>query len=435
MTRLCNWLGCVVAAAVLVLTGASVAVAEEHAGPNKVVINSDLVLEINGRKTFVIGFTLPPPPDSKAPNGRPAYEEIREGGGNFFRTGPMGAESKWDDAWIASEQQYQDAAARYGMYCAPWLKELSGVKQGDAEKEKRLREVIEKFKDHPALGVWKGEDEPEWGKRPIPPMVNAAKIIHETDPNHPIWIVQAPRGTVETMKAYDATYDITGVDIYPISYPPGKHVPAHPNKEISMVGDYAQTMMQVSGGKKPVWLTLQVAFSGTTRAGTVLRMPTFPELRYMTYQSIVTGARGLIYFGPHLPAAQSDRDKKLGWNWTFWQKVLRPVLEEIGDKSPLNAALVAPNSKLKLNVQGIPAGVGKELEYIVRETPDAIFLIATKRQGETLQATFSGLPKNVTSADVLFEEPRKVEIKDGQLADWFAPFDVHVYRILKDRRE
>ena len=29
---------------------------------------------------------------------------------------------------------------------------------------------------------------------------------------------------------------------------------------------------------------------------------------------------------------------------------------------------------------------------------------------------------------VLFEEPRKVTAKDGAMKDWFAPYDVHVYK-------
>src|SRR5205814_5693393 len=136
-----------------------------------------------------------------------------------------------------------------------------------------------------------------------------------------------------------ATYDITGVDIYPISYPPGTHVPKHPNREISMVGDYAQTMMQVAGGKKPVWITLQIAFSGTTPSpshpNAVIRFPTFAQERYMAYHSIITGARGLIFFGPGLQPTLNDGDKKLGWNWTFWQRVMRPLPEEIGEKRPL----------------------------------------------------------------------------------------------------
>ena len=53
--------------------------------------------------------------------------------------------------------------------------------------------------------------------------------------------MKAPRGTVEQLKPYDATYDIGGVDIYPISYPPGRHLAeTDTNREISIVGDYTQ---------------------------------------------------------------------------------------------------------------------------------------------------------------------------------------------------
>ena len=48
----------------------------------------------------------------------------------------------------------------------------------------------------------------------------------------------------------------------------------------------------------------------------------------MTYQAIINGARGLVYFGGHLTKACTPEDAKLGWNWTFWSHVLRPVVEE-----------------------------------------------------------------------------------------------------------
>jgi hypothetical protein len=36
--------------------------------------------------------------------------------------------------------------------------------------------------------------------------------------------------------------------------------------------------------------------------------------------------------------------------------------------------------------------------------------------------------------DVLFEEPRTVEIREGGFEDWFAPNDVHVYRMKRVRQ-
>ena len=51
-----------------------------------------------------------------------------------------------------------------------------------------------------------------------------------------------------------------------------------------------------------------------------------------------------------------------------------------------------------------------------------------KREGATIRAEFSGLPTSATQGEVLFESPRTVQARDGMFPDWFAPFDVHVYR-------
>lgn len=403
----------------------------------RVTIDSDNIISINGKPTFTIGFTVPPPPNAKAYNGKPALEEFRDAGATFIRTGPMlnaigQWDGSWDPKWIAMEHAYMDAAASAGMFCAPWLKELSYVADGDAKKEADLRRVVRLFKDHPALGVWKGEDEPQWGEmnktgsKPPGPLVNAYRIIKDEDPNHPIWIVQAPRGTVEQLRAYNPAYDIGGVDVYPISYPPGSHVPADHNKDISMVGDYTRRMIDVVENKKPVWFTLQIAWSGVARPGKTLRFPTFPEQRFMTYQAIINGARGLIYFGGNLPTTLNEQDKPLGWNWTYWRRVLRPVIEEVGDKSPLARALVQPDSKLPVKVSG------NGIEFCVREVDSDLYLLACSRELEkTQQVEFTALPAAFSEADVLYESPRRLSVRNGQFTDWFAPRDVHVYRLVR----
>ena len=45
----------------------------------------------------------------------------------------------------------------------------------------------------------------------------------------------------------------------------------------------------------------------------------------MAYQAIVNGARGLTFFGGHLTQVATPADAKAGWNWTFWERVLRPL--------------------------------------------------------------------------------------------------------------
>jgi hypothetical protein len=308
------------------------------------------------------------------------------------------------------------------MHCATNLRELSSAPAGNAQREAKLRALVERFKDHPGLGVWKGDDEPEWGKHPVEPLARARELINQVDGRHPVFVVQAPRGTVETLKAYDTTYDITGADVYPIGYPPGQHS-VEANKNLSMVGDFTKRMMEVAGGKKPVWMVLQISFSGTIKPGKTLRMPTFPQTRFMTYQAIINGARGLLYFGGHIPKAMPPEDAKLGWNWTHWRRVLRPVIEEIGSKSPLYPALLAADSALPVKC------ATPDVEFVVREVGAEVFVIACKREGETAAAKFTGLPAEVTGGEVMFESPRTVEVKEGVLVDWFGPEEVHVYRL------
>jgi hypothetical protein len=384
-------------------------------------VNEDGVTVLNGRPTFPIGFTLGPPPDGLTPTGRDGYEELREAGAIFIRTGPS-SDSSWTDQYIKKEKQIQDAAAKAGLMCLPWLKELSSVEAGDNEQEAKLRRVIHLFKDHPGLGCWKGADEPEWGKEKVDPLERAKQIIREVDPHHPVWIVHAPRGSVESLKRYNNTMDIVGIDIYPISFPPGSHS-LLPNNDIGLVGDHTKIVMEVAGGKMPVWMTLQIAWSGVTREGKTLRYPTFHEERFMAYQAVINGARGLIFFGGHLQNVMTEEDQKLGWNWRFWDRVLKPIVQELGDKSALHPALIAPNSSLAIKSSD------KTIEFLVRETPDDIFILACKRGGDTSQITFTGLPSMQTQAEVMFEPPRTVTVKDGTLNDWFAPYDVHVYRL------
>ena len=146
----------------------------------------------------------------------------------------------------------------------------------------------------------------------------------------------------------------------------------------------------------------------------------------MSYEAIICGARGLNYFGGGHSMGQtlSERDRPLGYNWTFWEHVLKPLLAELNERSPLHQALLAPNSNLPVQAQGA-AGV----EFAVREVAEQIFILACKREGETAQVTFKGLPAGVTGGDVLYESPRKLEVKNGQFTDWFGPEEVHVYRL------
>ncbi len=390
-----------------------------------VTIRADGVFQFDGKPAFPIGFTTAPAPASKAPSGQDAYSELANNGVVFNRCGTIG---KWDRTAEMALDAMLDRAGKSGILCAIYVPDLTVITPGDIDKENELRRVVKKYKSHPAVAFWKGADEPEWGKVPVENLRRFYEIVHELDSHHPVWITQAPRGTTASLKQYNPVYDVGAIDIYPVSYPPGVHSDVA-NKNISVAGDYAKQIAEVTAAdKKPFWMVLQICFSGVTKPGKTLRFPTFPEQRYMSYQSVIEGARGLLYFGGNVEACWNDQDRALGWNWSFYRKVLKPVLDEFSPSGPLYPALIAPDSILPIRVDA-----ESDVEIRVRESGGHLFIIAAKREGDTAQIKFRGLPDDVSTGDLLYEAPRKVTAQAGSFTDWFGPNEVHVYRFTRSQ--
>ena len=166
----------------------------------------------------------------------------------------------------------------------------------------------------------------------------------------------------------------------------------------------------------------------------------------MAYQAIASGARGLMFFGGHLTHNVRPRDAQAGWNWRFWELVLRPLLIEL-TSTAVNPILVSPNAPASV------AATASDVELVTRQDDRFVYVIALRRgalttQGApTTQVTFSGLPPKrdgsaIADGQVLFEyvqDPlppplggeqvfRSVAVTNGTFRDWFGPHDVHVYR-------
>jgi hypothetical protein len=406
------------------------------------------VLLVDGQKVFPIGLSDPPPHDARAPSGEHAFQELANGGATMIRTGtPHWALARINHQ-IATEKAIQDSAAAHGLHCWMRLGPAANL-PGAAANQQILQKVVTAFKNHPALCAYKGVDEPRnpfRGAKWIRPagLVRAHTRIKALDPNHPLVIIQAPRGPVSQLVPYRPAFDITGVDIFPIAYPPGLHCD-NGNPDVSVVGDMAYKMDEASGGK-PFWMTLQIAWSGVAPSKEAPDLvPCFPSLkqeRFMAYQAIVHGARGLVFFGGHLTEVCTPDDAKAGWNWTFWRQVLRPVLHEL-TSSQLRPALLVPNAKIPVRTKP-----HSDIELAVRRAGKFLYVIAVKRGGTPALVDFFGLPKRQTGApltrgEVLFEYvqrplpppplpnrqiPRPVKVSGGGFRDWFSPHDAHVYR-------
>jgi hypothetical protein len=251
-------------------------------------------------------------------------------------------------------------------------------------------------------------------------------------------ITQAPRGTLADLTPYRGSFDVTGADVYPVSYPPGVHVGGK-KTDIGLVGDVTRKLVQAAGGK-PVWTTLQIAWSGVApsrqRPELVPRFPSLREERFMAYQAIVAGARGLVFFGGHLTQVMRPVDAEAGWNWTFWEQVLRPLVAELASTA-VAPALVAPAAK-----RAVKAGAA-DVELTTRQGAGFLYVIAVRRGPATSRVAFTGLPAGIHGGQVLFEyvqQPlppplgagrqvfRSVQVAGGGFRDWLGPHDARVYR-------
>ena len=401
-------------------------------------------LVIGGAKVFPIGLSEAPASDGQTREGRNAWAEVSSAGVNFVRSGLRTWNLQQIDAQIAAERARMDAAGAHGMYCWPRLGNAGNLPaaQGSVEEQLLVR-IADGLKTHAALGAYKGVDEPAWGGVAAAGLVRARTKLQTVDPDHPVVITQAPLGTAASLTPYRPAFDITGADIYPVAYPPGQHSDL-PNKDISVVGDVTKKMVTAAGGK-PVWMTLQIAWSGMTpgqqRPEIVPRFPTLQEERFMAYQGVVNGARGLIFFGGQLTQVMRPRDAQLGWNWTFWDQVLRPLLVELTSPSVLPALTAEP-------AQAVVTASASDVQLAARRAGTTLYVIALRTGGSTSRVTFSGLPPRqgggaLTAGQVLFEyaqdplpppiQPgnqqfRYVNVSSGSFKDWFGPHDVHVYR-------
>jgi hypothetical protein len=275
--------------------------------------------------------------------------------------------------------------------------------------------------------MWKGADEP-WYWRMRPQSLRFAYCLMTgrgkrdwcagrlpVDRQH-LWVtVQAPRAGVWSLASYSAVTDVHGVNHYPIAV-------GDPNPDLGEVGAWTN-VLRLATPSRAVWTTLQVCWRWSYDAAGGVVLPTYEQQRFMIYDAIVNGARALAFYGAQNPRCWGQLDSAGGWNWTYWERVLEPLIREIGPASPLSPALVNPSSTRMLPTSD------PSVQAISRRGADGdLWVIATRRAGDAPAAvTIGGLPP--VAAAVSYPERRAVPMAGGSLEDVFARWGVRVYRV------
>jgi hypothetical protein len=214
--------------------------------------------------------------------------------------------------------------------------------------------------------------------------------------------------------------DSLGVDVYPVT------LDNLDSPDLHEVGVWTRTITSITRDHS-VWTTLQIcskdAYNKRTGAYVV---PSAYQERYMVYDAIINGARGVSFFGGSNSHCWNRIDRRFGWNWTFWNHALDRLIEQIDSHSPLGPALDNPASNVVLQT----SDPGTEAISRVAVTPSGtqLFVIVARSDAGAEHVTISGLPVSVKSAAV-YGERRTVQVSEGTLSDTFRQWQVHVYRI------
>jgi hypothetical protein len=399
--------------------------AEAGAGP--LGLDAQGGFAAGGRPMFLVGLSNPPPLSARTPAGVPAPVAIARAGVNLVRVGP--AWTGWTRRELASVLAWQRTAVRLGLRTWVRLNTFAATQprwSGDAHLA-ALVHALTRNRFAAGIGLWQGADEP-WSRG-----ISARSLSFfycrltwrgarsacagepRLDRRHLLITILAPTGTPAELAPYRTVTDGLGVDVYPVTFD-------NPYPDLHQVGVWTRTIAGITSGHF-VWTTLQIcsvhSYSPATGAYV---LPSAAQERYMAYDAIINGARGLAFFGGQNPHCWSRLDRRYGWNWTFWKTALEPLVEQIGSRSPLAPALAdaASNRRLHTSDPGT--------EAISRTGGRQLWVIAAHSSTTTVRVRITGLPPALTTAQV-YGERRSVHLSHGTLRDTFRGWQVHVYRL------
>jgi hypothetical protein len=317
----------------------------------------------------------------------PLFQEIKKCGFNSIRYSP------WYGYRKERDMRVMEIAEEVGIkvWIAPRLDEP----------------VFDWLVDHPKFVMWELMDEPVWNKCDYDMLLDKYMQIKTVDLAHPVWINHAPRNSLVDIRRFNNACDVTGIDIYPYYKMDQGHFS---NKDITVVGDYARWMHTSVNHSKPVIMVLQ-GYLQNVNLGPM--RPTYEELRFMVYDSIVNRCAGIVFFGTSGPYGGSN-----------WDAVI-PIVREL---SMLESVLLS--EELPLLVYAWPLNRPDcKVQMLMKKYDDEVYIIAVNRSSSTVDVRFEGVDwTDKSDMRVLFEN-RAVSIDkiNGAFSDRFRGFDVHIY--------
>ena len=320
-------------------------------------------------------------------------------------------------------QTYLDLAQKHHLKVMLDLDGSRRVPTGD-DGIADMRKVVQRFKNHPALGFWYLYDEPELRKVSTPAvLLKYYQMIKEETPDIPVCICTSTSsgkpGVDHKWYDFGDDYDILAFDTYPIR---GQQFPtAHLetvtnfNKKAIALGEPVMPALQIFNFKALPSYVKKAEDAGQSTAD--WRYPNLQELRYWNFASLLQGARGMMYWSYMRAATVENTDA------TWLDKTLKPATLEFREFTNL----VQPASEKEvLNI-----GAEKDIFFARWEKEGKQYLVLVNGESTARNITDAAVLQSLnagklkawkfTRADMLHIESGKVnqvELQPWEVAVW-----------------
>lgn len=248
------------------------------------------------------------------------FQILKDAGINYVHSYSLGLNTPEN---FARSQRFLDLAQKYGFKV---MFNLNGrIWVNDNSSSSGIYDIVKKFKDHPALGLWYIYDEPKPAL--LPKIIDIKKEINRITPNIPVSLV------IHWIKGWNKT--LTGCDWWMVDLYPVREKP-FPEAKLSNYAQYIYyAATEAKKANKPLLAVMQsCSFSCfPLNKQDKYRFPNEIEMRNMAFVSIAAQVRGIFFFSfYHSHYGQRMLCKKTKNSEPFWfDQVMTPLLKEVKD--------------------------------------------------------------------------------------------------------
>ncbi|MFM9265955.1 hypothetical protein [Tychonema sp. BBK16] len=261
-----------------------------------------------------------------------------------------------------------------------------------------LLNMINSFKQKPAVLGWNIADDVDNGKLVPQEVLKFHQQAKLADPHHITYI----SGYSDKIKQFGNCADVVAMQSYPIG---------NGDDEISLTYDrisLARDVVKQYG--KTMYANVQ-AFAWHKKNKNSIRVPTLDEVRNMTYQALLAGAKGIIYYTYH------DKNWHLPSHQDLWvgMKTLVPEIK----------AISSPVLNGVLNI--VDGGVEKVITGMWTQRNQALIVIVNRSYDR--KPVSIPIPEIFSQIKPVFDNrPTNLVLNANRLSGILKPLDVEVYQ-------